>query len=57
MMESLPAVKSRFRVGSSWSAFTPFRLYFSTSSLMTYDTCGTKTCVMADSDLTNFSFN
>lgn len=41
MMESLPAVKSRFRAGSSWSAFTPLRLYFSTSSLITYDTWNT----------------
>ncbi|MEQ2216994.1 hypothetical protein XENOCAPTIV_007808 [Xenoophorus captivus] len=35
MIESLPAVKSRFRAGSNWSAFTPLRLYFSTSSLIT----------------------
>lgn len=41
MMESLPAVNSRFRAGSSWSAFTPLRLYFSTSSLITYDTWNT----------------
>lgn len=43
MMESRPAVKSRLRAGSSCSALTPLRLYFSTSSLITYDTCNTHT--------------
>lgn len=43
MMESRPAVKSRLRAGSSCRALTPLRLYFSTSSLITYDTCNTHT--------------